>query len=294
MFKGSISALITPMQNNGEIDFDGIANLVELHKKSKTEAIVLLGTTGENPTIEHKEKLNIVKFVKKQTNGEIPLIVGTGSNSTQATIDYTKEIDDIKVDAVMVVSPYYNKPSQKGIIEHYKAIAKCSSTPQIIYNVPARTSVDMSNETISILSKIPNIIGCKEASGDISRVKKLKEMCTTNFALLSGDDMSFIDFIEQGGHGVISVINNTFPKEIYNITKLALNNEIEESKKMFKNIENICKAIYIESNPMPIKWLAMHLGLIKSDKLRLPLTTIEEKNKKLISEQLKKFKKGLV
>jgi 4-hydroxy-tetrahydrodipicolinate synthase len=273
MFHGSMVALVTPMHENGAIDFDSLANLIEWHIESGSNALVILGTTGESATINFNERAAILKFVIEQTRDRIPIIAGTGSNSTSETIKLTYHAMEVGADASLLVTPYYNKPTQEGMIQHYLAVANSVAMPLILYNVPSRTGCDLLPETVYRLAKVTNIIGLKEATGDIKRVNTLLELCGATIDLYSGDDISSLDFMLAGGKGVISVTANVAPKFMHKMCQAVLEGEIEKAKDLQNRLMPLHKQLFVESNPIPVKWVLQEMGKIKSG-IRLPLTIL--------------------
>ncbi|WP_343188279.1 4-hydroxy-tetrahydrodipicolinate synthase [Buchnera aphidicola (Ceratoglyphina bambusae)] len=289
MFKGSIVALITPMKKNGEICYKSLKKLVKYHIKNNTNAIVSVGTTGESATLTQEEHYNIIVKTVKYAKKKIPIIAGTGSNSTYEAIQLTKKLENSGISACLSVVPYYNKPTQKGMFKHFNEISKNTNLPQILYNIPQRTGVDLLPETVLKLSKLKNIIGIKEASGDLSRVNHIKSLVNKKFLLISGDDNTALDFIQLGGHAVISVTANIIPYKIFKICKLAIHQKFKKARKINFEIYKLNKLLFIETNPIPIKWAAKKLGIINHDYVRLPLTKLTKKNQNVLNNTLKKI-----
>jgi len=288
VLSGSIVALVTPMDENGLVDFNTLKKLVDWHVKEGTNGIVAVGTTGESATLEIEEHLEVVKSVVKYADGRIPIIAGSGSNSTAQAIKTTSESYKIGADYSLLVTPYYNKPSQKGLIEHYLKIADSCDIKQILYNVPSRTSCDLSPDTVEILSRHENIIGIKEAVNNKERMKKLKKISELNkdFLVFSGDDETFLDLLSLGGNGVISVAANVIPKGISEICKHYANNE-NYAVELNKKYKYLYELLFIESNPIPVKWMMYKMGLIKNS-IRLPLIELDQKyQENIINEMLK-------
>ena len=282
MFRGSIAALVTPMNDDGSIDFKSFINLLEFHIDNSSDGVVLVGTTGEAPTIDFDEHIKLIEEGVKFIRGRIPVIAGTGANSTKEAIYLTAKAKELGADACLLVTPYYNRPNQNGLYQHYKAINDAVSIPQILYNVPCRTGCDLYNETIIQLSHLKNIIGVKDATGDLSRIKSLLGNVDDQFLLISGDDNTFLEFIDIGGHGVISVTANIVPNKIHQICKLIHDNKIDEAKKMNHDINELHRLMFIEPNPIPVKWALAYMGKIKPF-IRLPLVELEQKyHKQLI------------
>ena len=276
MFQGSIVALVTPMNSDGSVDIGNFRNLLDFHIENKTDGVVVLGTTGECPTIDFDEHTFLIKEAVSHINGKIPVIAGTGANSTKEAVFLTQSAKEAGADACLLVTPYYNKPNQKGLFEHYKAINDAVDIPQILYNVPSRTSCDLENETVISLSQLSNIIGIKDATGELGRIDFLKEKVKNDFIFISGDDLSFLEYISRGGHGVISVTANVKPDLMHNICHSILNGDIEKSKAMNQQLDKLHKAMFVESNPIPVKWLLSYLGLINQG-IRLPLVELDKK-----------------
>lgn len=274
--KGVISALVTPFLN-GKVDYDSLENLVKYQLKNGIDGFVVNGTTAESPTLSWSEISEIFKKTRALVGPQFPLILGTGSNSTAKTIEDTKKAQEIGADAVLVVVPYYNKPPQRGLIQHFNAIAEATQLPIILYNVPGRTITAMTNETILEIAKHKNVLGVKEASGDLKQDADLFKRKSSNFVMLTGDDPTYIDFMQLGGHGVISVMSNILTSECARWTKLCSENRFEEAHTDFKKYAKLIQLMYCEANPIPIKWMLFKKGIIKSPELRLPLVTLDEK-----------------
>jgi len=276
MFRGSIVALVTPMNEDGSIDFKGFFDLLEFHIENSSDGVVLVGTTGEAPTIDFDEHIKLIEEGVKFINGKIPVIAGTGANSTKEAIFLTSKAKELGADACLLVTPYYNRPNQEGLYQHYKAINDAVSIPQILYNVPCRTGCDLLNTTVVKLSLLENIVGIKDATGDIERVKNLKNHVSGDFLLISGDDNTFVEFIENGGEGVISVTANIVPKKIHEITKLLKAGKNNDAKKINKSLLPLHKLMFVEPNPIPVKWALSYMNFIKPY-LRLPMVELNSK-----------------
>jgi len=289
MFQGSIVALVTPMNPDGSIDIDNFKSLLDFHIENKTDGVVVLGTTGECPTIDFDEHTFLVKEAVAHINGRIPVIAGTGANSTKEAVFLTKSAKEAGVDACLLVTPYYNKPNQQGLLEHYKAINDAVNIPQILYNVPSRTGCDLKNETVVLLSKLSNIIGIKDATGELERINFLKDKVTNDFIFISGDDLSFLEYMERGGSGVISVTANVVPDLMHNICHSILNGDIKKSKTINNKLSSLHEAIFIDSNPIPVKWLLNYLGLIREG-IRLPLVRLDKKYQTNLIEAFESIK----
>ncbi|QCI24200.1 4-hydroxy-tetrahydrodipicolinate synthase [Buchnera aphidicola (Muscaphis stroyani)] len=274
MFTGSIVALITPMNEKGQICHSSLKKLVNYHILNKTKAIVSIGTTGESATLSQKEHINIVMLTLELADSKIPVIAGTGANATTEAISLTKRFEKSGVSGCLTVTPYYNKPTQEGLYQHFKAISENTKLPQILYNVPSRTGCDLLPQTVARLSEFENIIGIKEATGDLSRISKIKKLAKKNFLLISGDDATALDFMQLGGQGIISVTANIAAKEMAKMCSYALKGDFIKARFINERLVLLHEALFIEPNPIPVKWLAKKIGLIKNDTLRLPLTPI--------------------
>ncbi len=276
MFQGSIVALVTPMNSDGSVDVGTFRNLLDFHVDNKTDGIVILGTTGECPTVDFEEHTFLVKEAVSHIRGKIPVIAGTGANSTKEAIYLTQSAKEDGADACLLVTPYYNKPNQQGLFEHYKAINDAVDIPQILYNVPARTGCDLENETVISLSQLSNIIGIKDATGELQRIDLLKSKVGEDFIFISGDDLSFLEYMKRGGQGGISVTANVIPALMHDICLHILKADVEKAEYMNEKLQNLHKAMFIDSNPIPVKWLLNHIGLIKQG-IRLPLVELDKK-----------------
>ncbi len=276
MFQGSMVAMVTPMNGDGTIDDGGLARLVEFHVENRTDAIIAVGTTGESATLDHSEHAEVIARIVELANGRIPIIGGTGANSTTEAINLTRAAKDAGVAACLLVTPYYNKPTQEGLYRHYRAIAEAVDIPQILYNVPGRTACDMLAETVARLSEIPNIIGIKEATGDLERIKALVDQCGPDFEIFSGEDWLAMKTILAGGRGVISVTANVAPAQMHDMCMRALDGDAEGARRIDDRLQPLHKALFLESNPIPVKWAVSQLGLM-NDGIRLPLTPLSEK-----------------
>ena len=275
MIQGSMVALVTPMNADNSLDWASLHKLVDWHLEQGTHAIVAVGTTGESATLNVNEHLAVIKKVVDQVNGRIPVIAGTGANSTSEAVELTQAAKDAGVEACLLVTPYYNKPTQEGLFLHHAHIAQAVAIPQFLYNVPGRTGVDMKPETALRLAKVPNIIGIKEATGDLERAKLLIEQAPSSFAIISGDDATAVDLILLGGKGDISVTANVVPAAIARMCELALAGNAEEARAINQRLLPLHTAMFVESNPIPVKWAVEQLGLIQSG-IRLPLTRLSE------------------
>lgn len=276
MFSGSIVAMVTPMDALGEVDYTSLKKLVEFHIDAGTDAIVAVGTTGESATVTVEEHIKVVLKTLEFADGRIPVIAGTGANATHEAITFSKMFAGSGIAGCLSVTPYYNKPTQEGLFQHYKAIAESSDLPQILYNVPGRTAVDLQPETVARLSEIDNIIGLKDATGDLSRVSIHKELCGEDFLLFSGDDLTGLDFVLAGGHGVISVTNNVAAAAMAKMMKLALNGQADDARAINEKLMPLHRHLFEEANPIPVKWAVRQLDLIADGHIRLPLTELSE------------------
>jgi 4-hydroxy-tetrahydrodipicolinate synthase len=286
MFHGSIVALVTPMHETGQIDLDSLHRLIEWHIENRTNAIVVLGTTGEIPTLTREERNTIIKHAIKQAAGRIPVIVGSGSNSTQETIERTREAMELGADACLLITPYYNKPTQEGLYQHYSAIAKAVPIPLILYNAPGRTGCDMLPETVERLADIANIVAIKESSGKMERLPDLKKRCGTRLDILTGEDGQAADFILQGGKGVISVTANIAPQLMQQMCNAALQNDREQTLALNQQLAALHETLFVESNPIPVKWALHEMGKIPSG-IRLPLTPLSQQHYPAVKAALK-------
>ena len=287
LFQGSIVALVTPMDSHGEVDFETLKKLVEFHIKSGTDAIVSVGTTGESATLSIDENVKAILKTVEFADGRIPVIAGTGANATSEAITMTKLLNNSGIAGCLSVVPYYNKPTQEGMYQHFKAIAECTDIPQILYNVPGRTGSDLLPETIGRLAKISNIVGIKEATGDVSRVQKIKQLAGEDFIILSGDDATGLEAMKLGAQGVISVTNNVAAADMAKMCHLARAGKFDEAEQINQRLMPLHKNLFVESNPIPVKWACYKLGLIQEPVLRLPLTTLSEQARPKVVDALK-------
>jgi len=287
MFAGSIVAVITPMDETGSVDRVGLKRLVDYHVASGTTAIVSVGTTGESATLSHHEHVDVVKMTLEMADNRIPIIAGTGANATAEAISLTKDFQNTGVAGCLSVTPYYNKPTQEGLYQHFKAIAESTDLPQILYNVPGRTGCDMLSDTVARLAEIPNIVSLKDATGNLSRVSQLLDMVDDRFTILSGDDATSVDFMQLGGHGIISVTANIAAKELAQICALCAKGEFERAKAINRELMALHTKLFVESNPIPVKWACKRLGLIQSDTMRLPMTPLSKHAEPIVEQALK-------
>jgi 4-hydroxy-tetrahydrodipicolinate synthase len=278
VLQGSLVALVTPMFPNGDVDYASLERLIDWHIEEGTNGIVSVGTTGESATLNLKEHIEVIRHSCKYINKRVPVIAGTGANSTKEAVELTQESKLIGADYALIVTPYYNKPNQKGLIAHYETIADAADINQILYNVPSRTACDMHPKTVDILSSHKNIVGIKEAVDDMARIKELVDISKNsegNFYIYSGDDPTFMESMNIGTHGVISVAANVIPKSISNICKLMKNDSFDEARLLNINNSNLYKLLFTESNPIPVKWMLFRMGLIQNS-IRLPLIELDK------------------
>ncbi|MGB5489235.1 MAG: 4-hydroxy-tetrahydrodipicolinate synthase [Woeseiaceae bacterium] len=277
MFKGSLVALVTPFDDNNRVDYASLKRLIEFHIEQGTNGLVIAGTTGESATLSRSEHIELVGRAIEIARGRLPIIAGTGSNSTAQTVDLSLAVSDPGIAAYLVVVPYYNKPTQEGLYRHFSAIADAVDRPVMMYNVPGRTVADMLPETVARLSKHDNIFGIKEATGDIQRLKDIQALLDRDFMLYSGDDFTLLPFIEQGGQGVVTVSGNVAPAQVSRLCDLALSGKHDEAVALDKTLQPLNKALFVESNPIPVKWAVSEMGLI-APHMRLPLTPFSERH----------------
>ncbi|HLU62549.1 MAG TPA: 4-hydroxy-tetrahydrodipicolinate synthase [Gammaproteobacteria bacterium] len=278
MFKGSLVALVTPMRDDGSVDNDALASLIDWHVDAGTAGLIIAGTTGESATLETQEHVALLAAAVELAAGRIPIIAGTGSNSTRQTLSLTSKAAELGVDACLLVVPYYNKPGQEGLFQHYRAIAEAVKCPLILYNVPGRTVADLLPETVERLTAFSNIIGIKEATGDLSRLAEIRKRCGEEFLLYSGDDATAREFMLQGGHGVISVTANIAPAEMAAMCAAALAGDAKRALEIDRRLEGLHKALFVEANPIPVKWALHAMGRIPAG-IRLPLTWLDGANR---------------
>jgi len=285
MFKGSMVAIATPMNRDGSLDHESLERLIEFHIENKTDVIVSVGTTGESATLTFKEHSEVIKATLSVLNKRIPVIAGSGANSTSEAIELTQRSKELGADGCLLVTPYYNKPTQNGLYEHYKMIADKVNIPQILYNVPGRTSVDMLPDTVHRLSSHPNIIAIKEASGNLERSKELLEKCADNISIFTGDDKTSVRDLLLGFKGNISVTANVAPLDMHEMCKFAIDGNAEEANKINSKLDILHDNLFTESNPIPVKWALHRMGLIKKG-IRLPLTWLDSKYENILEESL--------
>ena len=291
--KGSITALVTPMKENGELDYSSLEKLINFQIDSGISALVAVGTTGESATIDFKDHIKLIEFFVKTASGRIPIIAGTGANSTDEALHLTKGAKESGADAALLVSPYYNKPPQEGIYKHHIKIADEIDLPQILYNVPSRTASFIEPETVFKLSCHKNIVGIKDATGDMKNHSEVLNLCAEeinsgNFCLYSGDDFSSLEFLQKGGHGTISVTSNVVPNIVSEICDL-VNSDFTKAKKMDESLQQLNKNLFCESNPIPVKWCLYKMGFIDKG-IRLPLIELNDIFKKDLEQNLNELK----
>jgi 4-hydroxy-tetrahydrodipicolinate synthase len=289
MFHGSMVALVTPMHPDGTLDWESLSWLVDFHIENKTDAIVAVGTTGESPTVDVKEHVRIIREVIDQVHGRVPVIAGTGANSTREAIELTRAALEAGADACLLVTPYYNKPTQEGLYLHFKAIAEAVPIPQILYNVPSRTACDLLPETAARLAEVSNIIGIKEATGDLSRVRRLLDLCGERLDLYSGDDSTAMEFMLLGGRGTISVTANIVPRLVHDMCVAAIQEDREAAEAADIKLRSLYAILFLEANPIPVKWALYEMGFI-SEGIRLPLTALSERYRGPLREALRQLR----
>lgn len=273
MFSGSMVAIVTPMQSDGGIDYDSYADLIEFHISEGTDVLVPAGTTGESATLDFEEHCALVGFTVEQVRGRVPVMAGTGANSTREAIALTRHAKEKGADACLLITPYYNKPTQEGLFQHYSAIAKAVSIPQVLYNVPGRTACDMLPDTVVRLSALPEVIGIKEATGSLERSFELIKRCGDDFAVISGEDFAACELILNGGKGVISVTANVAPKAMHQLAQAALAGDKQQASEIDQRLSELHRTLFLESNPIPVKWALHKMGKIPPG-LRLPLVEL--------------------
>ena len=291
MFKGSNVALITPFKNNG-LDEDAYIKLIHFHINSGTNGLVPAGTTGESPTLSHDEHQRVIDLCIKESNGKIPVIAGTGSNSTEEAISLTTHAEKAGANGALIVTPYYNKPTQEGLYQHYKAINDKCGIPIIIYNIPGRSVIDMSVDTMARLYELKNIVGVKDATGDLDRVNQTLEKMGKDFIQLTGNDDNAFEFNKRGGVGTISVTANIAPKlcsDFQKFSKSDTDNEMKEAERLDKILQPVHHSMFVESNPSPVKYAAKLLGLC-DDNVRLPLVKVTDTTKEIVKKALQSAK----
>ncbi len=285
MFRGSMVALVTPMLEDGAVDHPALDKLIEFHIKNKTDAIVAVGTTGESATLTFSEHCALIKYVVEKVKGRLPVIAGTGANSTQEAVELTRCAMRAGADAALLVTPYYNKPTQEGLYLHYKAVADAVPLPQILYNVPGRTACDLLPETVERLSTMANIIGIKEATGDLSRLDDILQRCGSRIECYSGDDATSREFVLRGGLGSISVTANVAPRQVREMLAAALEGDADKALDIDRAISHLHDDLFVEANPIPVKWAIYEMGLAGKT-LRLPMTPLSEQYRPALRDAL--------
>ncbi|MEQ1529943.1 MAG: 4-hydroxy-tetrahydrodipicolinate synthase [Methylococcales bacterium] len=275
MIQGSIVALVTPMDESGAVDKGSLKSLIEFHIEQGTDALVAVGTTGESATLDEDEHCDVIKCVVDYVRGRIPVIAGTGANSTREAIALTRKAKTVGADACLIVTPYYNKPTQQGLYLHHQAIAEAVDIPQILYNVPGRTACDMLPETIGRLAQLNNIVGVKEATGDLSRYQQIRDLTGPDFAIYTGDDATSREFCLLGGNGSITVTGNVAPRLVHDMIKAAMTGDAATALAIDSKLAALHKTLFIQSNPIPVKWAVAEMGLMGKG-IRLPLTWLTE------------------
>lgn len=270
---GSMVAIVTPMNANGELDEAAINRLVDWHIDSGTQGVIVAGTTGESPTLLRDEHERLLQRVIARAAGRVPVIAGTGSNSTEQTLDMSQRAEQAGADGLLLVTPYYNKPPQHALVNHYRLVAEAVDCPIVLYNVPSRTGVDLANETVAELARLDNIVGIKEASGRLERVSRLRRLCGPDFALLSGDDSTAADFMLAGGNGVVSVTTNVVPERMRELCDAALAGDAPLTHQLDAALEPLHQGLFVETNPIPVKWALNRLGRIEAG-IRPPLAAL--------------------
>ena len=277
IFRGAFVAIVTPFVD-GQVDEQGLIDLIEFHIANGTNGIVPCGTTGESATLSHEEHHRVVELTVKTVNGRVPVVAGSGSNSTSEAINLTRHAKEAGVDGVLMVSPYYNKPSQEGLYQHYKAVAEAVDVPIILYNVPSRTSSNILPQTVARLAQINNIVGIKEATADLNQISEVIRLCPADFSVLSGDDFTSMPTVLIGGTGVISVTSNVAPRDMAEMMEAALAGDVAKAKQMHYKLFPLMQAMFYDTNPVPAKKSLELMGKIKSGTPRLPLCSIDDDN----------------
>lgn len=288
IFKGSAVAIITPFTANNKINYEKLKELIEWQIEEKTDAIVICGTTGEASTMTKEEKEKVIKFTVDIVNKRIPVIAGTGTNNTEASIEMSKYAESVGVDGLLLITPYYNKTNSKGLFKHYEAINNAVNTPIILYNVPSRTGVNITAKQLLELSKLENIVAIKEASGDISQIAEMKSLCGEQIDIYSGNDDQIVPIMSLGGIGVISVLANIMPKEVHDMAYAYLNGDSATALKIQLNTFSLVKMLFIETNPIPVKTALNFMGK-EVGNFRLPLYEMDNNNINLLKDTLKKY-----
>lgn len=286
IFTGAGVAIATPMNDDGSINFDELGRLIDFNIDNGTDAVIICGTTGESATMTDEEHVECIRYAVERVNKRVPVVAGTGSNHTEYAVNLSKEAESLGADALLVVTPYYNKTSQAGLIKHFTTIAESVNLPIILYNVPSRTGVNIAPETIAELSKIDNIVAVKEASGNISQVAKIASLCGDSLDIYSGNDDQIVPIMSLGGKGVISVLSNCMPKETHEICQFCLENKYEQARELAFKLYDFTAALFCDVNPIPVKE-ALNLMGFKAGSCRLPLVETSDANKKKIADSMK-------
>ncbi len=286
MFAGSLVALVTPFDEDNRIDYAALERLIEFHVAEGSDGLVVAGTTGESATLEKDEHIELIFRAVEIARGRFPIIAGTGSNSTKQTIDLSVAVGEVAIDAYLLVTPYYNKPVQEGIYQHFMAVADAVEKPVMLYNVPGRTVADTLPETVARLSKHPRIFGIKEATGDMQRLQALRKLVSDDFRFYSGDDFTVREFLEGGGHGVVTVTGNVAPALMADMCRAQSAGDRDRAMALDESVQPLNTAMFLESNPIPVKWALAEMGLISSG-VRLPLTTFSERFHEQMRDALK-------
>ena len=286
MFTGSIVALVTPFTSTEQVDYPSLASLIDWHIQQGTQGLVIAGTTGESPTLSSDEKVELAKFVVKQSAGRIKIIVGNGSNCTRQSIALTKRLNSTGIDGYLTVTPYYNKPTESGLLAHFSAINQVSELPIILYNVPGRTACDMSVALVAKLAELSHVCGIKDATGELNRIPQYRQTCPNDFVLLSGDDETGTEFCKLGGDGVISVTANVVPTQMAKIQQLIKQEKYQQADEIEQGLARLHKNLFVESNPIPVKWAMSYLKQLPSDQMRLPLTPLTPEGQQVLSVTL--------
>lgn len=273
MLKGSLVAIVTPMNADGTLDLPSLRALIDFHIEQGTDGIVIVGTTGESPTVDFDEHCLLIRTTVEQVAGRIQVIAGTGANCTREAIELTEQAKTLGADACLLVTPYYNKPMQEGLFQHFKAIAEAVDIPQILYNVPGRTGCDLSNDTVLRLAQVPNIVGIKDATGNIERGTDLLRRVPADFAVYSGDDASSLALMLLGGHGTISVTANVAPRLMHEMCAAAFVGDVAKARDINRKLFPLHQKLFVEANPIPVKWVLTEMNLVQTG-IRLPLTTL--------------------
>ena len=285
MFQGSMVALVTPMLEGGAIDEDSMQRLIDFHVENQSDALIIVGTTGESATLNEREHCNLIRRTVEMAAGRIPIIAGTGANSTSEAIDLTRCAMEAGADACLLVTPYYNKPTQEGLYRHYRLVAETVPVPQILYNVPGRTACDMLPATVERLAAIPNIIGIKEATGDLDRAREIMQRCGERLDVFSGDDATAMELLLLGGKGNISVTANVAPAAMHDMCSAAIAGDRDTAQAINARLDVLHRTLFVESNPIPVKWALYEMGMIPAG-IRLPLTPLADEYHETIRQAL--------